>query len=347
MFGKVFKIFLIFLLVFFTIVLARIAFYLYNQHKNFSETEYCSNSEEKIYDNISTQKETLYSPAQSTVYNPDSCFCKMYNLLLPELLVYKVQSEGKDLQFIRFSWDSYIIPTVVMEKADAFISYGTAYNILFEDNLSKFYKKNIYAFDCGVDSISDLTDNPYVFFESECIGTDKYILTEQGQVSSEKIHTLGQKLKQLKLDNKKIYLKMDIAGAEIEVIPDIVKYADSITGISIVIRLDETKRIVKFRELLKLFEKDFILVSRNGIRGESYSKCNCKYMKNEISNAIALTYINKNLVSSKYLPIKQDYHQNDKFTTIYGVFPSLPAFTTDWVVVVTEKIKSFIGRKYE
>lgn len=346
MLAKIRKIILfsiIFAIIFFSF---QIIFYWVFQYKNQLMIDECKNNKNTISDNIAIKSSgNVYEKSNSVTYDADSCFCRMYNLLMPELLVYKVTSDNKDLDFIRFSWDSYIIPTIVMEKADFFVSYGTAYNILFEDNLSTFYKKKLYAYDCGVDSIEELIENnSYISFESECIGTDKFILTNLGQVSSQKIHTFGQKLKDLKAESKKIFLKMDIAGAEIEVIPDIVKYADNLTGIALVIRLDSTDRVVKFKNLIKLFDKDFILVSRNGIRGESYQGCKCRYMKGEISNAIALTFINKKLVDKKYLPIRQDYHQNDNFKTIYGVFPSLPPYTTDWEVVATEKIKEFLKK---
>jgi len=347
MFGKIFKI-TAFLSVFFILIFVfKLMLYWYVQHQNGLAFETCKNDKTEITYNTAPKKDgVLYNNTDSVFNNSDSCFCKMYNLLLPELLVYKVKSDNKDLEFVRFSWDSYIIPTIVMEKADFFISYGTAYNILFEDNLSAFYNKRLFAYDCGVDSLDDLLENnKNIIFGSECIGTDKFILTNLGQVSSQKIHTLGQKLKELKAEDKKIFMKMDIAGAEIEVIPDIVKYADNLTGISLVIRLDSTDRVAQFKDLIKLFDKDFILVARNGIRGESYQGCKCRYMKGEISNSIALSYINKNLVDKKYLPIRQDYHKNDSFKTIYGLFPSLPPYTIDWEVVVTEKLKEILRLK--
>ncbi|MCR5260882.1 MAG: hypothetical protein K6C94_03500 [Candidatus Gastranaerophilales bacterium] len=347
MLGKIFKISVAFLVFVLFFLILKLLLYWYNQHENQMAVDMCKNNTIAISDNIAPKDEKfLYKKSESASYNPDSCFCRMYNLLLPELLVYKVKADNKDLEFTRFSWDSYIIPTIAMEKADFFISYGTAYNVLFEDNLSAFYKKKLFAYDCGVDSIEDLIqNNPYITFGSECIGTDKFILTNLGQVSSQKIHSLGQKIKELKAENKKIFIKMDIAGAEIEVIPDIVRYADNLTGISIVIRLDSTDRIVQFKDLIKSFDKDFVLVARNGIRGESYQGCKCKYVKGEISNSIALSYINKNLIDKKYLPIRQDYHENGNFKTFCGVFPSLPPYNIDWEVVTTEKLKNLAGLK--
>ena len=332
---KVLVITFLIILFIFIFCIIQILIYAYDQNKNSKSIEYCRNLAEKFDDGIIDTENPGYYTGRIT--NPDSCYCKMYNLLLPRFLVYKVKSGNKDLKFIRYSKSIYIVPTVILEKADSIISYGIWGESSFESNVANLYRKNVYAYDCGVRNINK--KNPRLFFKSECIGTDKYILTEHGQISSKKVHTFGEKLKELKLENKKIFLKVDIAGAEIEVIPDIVKYADNLTGIALVVRLDDTKIIVKMNELLKMIEKDFVLVARNQLIDECKYGCKCRYISNEISPSVCLTYINKNLVDKKYLPIKQDYHDTKNYIQCFVISPLIPDFNIDWRVVIYEKIK--------
>lgn len=273
--------------------------------------------------------------------NPVSCLCSMYNLLAPSLLVYKVKSNHKNLDFIRpSSSDTYIVPTIALEKADVFFGYGIWKDSSFESNASKFYKKTIYAYDCGMEKIDE--NNPLVVFESECIGTDKFVIEELK--SSGKIHTLGQKLKQLNLEDKKIFIKMDIAGAETEVIPDLLKHSDQITGISVVVRLDGIDRLAALLRLLPKMNEKFILVYRNLHLSECVTDCNCKYMHQNFAKPVTLTYINKNLADEKYLPFNQDCSKSNQYFSPYNLKSFIPPYTINWRVVLYQKISHLLKK---
>ncbi|MCR5261614.1 MAG: hypothetical protein K6C94_07220 [Candidatus Gastranaerophilales bacterium] len=344
---KIFKIILLIFFVFLLYIILRVADYFYTQHLNEQSIKMCQRNNERC--DIDTQNPFVikkFKPAISSIEDKNSCFCKMYNLLLPRLLVYKTFADGKPVKLLRVSWDSYITPITAIENSDAVITYGILTDILYEDNLSQLYKKPLYTYDCGVTSIDGLTKgyNPYITFGSECIGTDKFILTQFGQKSSKKVHSLGQKLKELKLEDKKIYLKMDIAGAEIDVLPDIPNYADNLTGMSIVIRAVDTDRLIAFDKILQAFDKDFVLVARNAIRAESYSGCKCRYFGEDISTVLSLTYINKNLIDKKYLPLKQDYNTKENYITIGGLYASIPDYKISWVVPFSEHLKQIFAK---
>ncbi|MBQ2644014.1 hypothetical protein IJG14_00395 [bacterium] len=273
--------------------------------------------------------------------NPNSCFCALFNLLTPRLLVYKVKYNHKNLEFIRpSSANTYIVPTIALEEADVFFGYGIYNDIKFETITSKLYNKRTYAYDCGIDDIE--IDSPLVTFKSECIGTDKFILN--GQNSSGKIHTFGQKIKQLNLEHKKYFIKMDIAGAESEIIEDLLKYSNHITGISIVIRLEDNKKFEKLLNLLPLLEKDFVLVYRNLLSHECTTNNKCKYLHENLAKPIALTYINKNLVDEKYLPFKQDFSDEKMYSSPLQAKTYIPKYTINWRIVLYEKIKNFINQ---
>jgi len=291
------------------------------------------------YNNSAELAQDLNNEFIGVINDPKSCYCRMYTHLLPRLLVYKVKNNKKELNFLRPSHNEYVVPTIVLEKADAFISYGIGDDIDFEYVISELYKKNLYAYDCGIKSINP--KNEYIFFESECIGLDDYVLTEKGQTSSAKIHTFGKKLKELKLEDKKVFLKMDIAGAELDVLPDIIKYHKNLTGMSFVIRFYDSEKIIEVEKLLKDVEKNFVLVARNELPGKKY--CNCYFKKNHIVPRISLTYINKEYVDEKYMPFKQSYNEKSDYKQLYFPGFCLYKFEMDWKLILSEKIKLLFG----
>ena len=319
----------------FLIILVNIFHYFNVQQKNEEYVDICNKEIENFRDIVNVNNDII-----GVTSHPEGCYCRMYTRLLPRLLVYKVKHNKKELEFIRPSHNEYVVPTLILEKADAFLSYGIADDIDFEYVISSLYKKNLYAYDCGVKSISK--KNEYLTFESQCIGLDDYILKNMGHVSSGEIHSLGEKLKELKLENKKIYLKMDIAGAELEIIPDVIKYHKNLTGMNIVIKYDNSAELIKVESLLKDIEKNFVLVARNEMPGKKY--CRCNYKNHYLSGVVSLAYINKEFVDKKTMPFKQSYTSNSDYKQLYKLGDYIPKFDIDWILILSEKIKLLFGK---
>jgi len=205
------------------------------------------------------------------------------------LLVYDAIIGNNTLEFIRLGKENdggYVVPKVALETADALMGYGIDNDISFERDFSKRFNKSSYGFDCGVKSID--TGDSNCHFINECIGTSNYLY--KNQVSSGRISTYSEQIRNLKLSNKKIFIKMDIEGAEYIVMNDILKHSKNITGIFIEIHYSNKKKILK---LLSSLNKNFILLHIHG------NNCCCK-LTNEFPIPIVseLTYINKNLVNS-------------------------------------------------
>lgn len=284
-----------------------------------------------------------------------SRYSRIYQLILPKILVNDSRDcKGEELKFIYIP-QNYIVPDIILEKSDIMLSYGVHNDMSAERIYTEKYKKPSYSFDCGVDKIA--LPNALCSFESECIGTDEFILSKElGQISSGKIHSLGEKLTELHAENKKIFLKMDIAGAESTVIPDIVKYARQITGISIAIHLDTDRNIADILKVIDDFDKDFVLVARANHWITPSSGKKCKYTQGEISSTIVLTYINKNLLKRWFISNKQDdiKLENDLYkqfeeaiiipeklnpAEINNRLKQVPHFSISEIVIVNEKIK--------
>ncbi len=307
------------------------------QENNEKHVEICKEKNENFIDSVGSAKD-FNNELPGVINDPKSCYCRMYTRMLPRLLVYKVKNNNKKLEFIRPSRETAIVPTIMLEKADAFISYGIGDDIDFEYVISELYKKNLYLFNCGIRKIDK--KNEYIFFESECIESDKYI-TQIGQVSSGRIHKFGNKLKELKLEDKKVYLKMNIAETELEVIPDVIKYHKNLTGITVDIMLNNSNNIIKYEKLLKDIEKNFVLVARNESPIKKY--CDCNYKNNYISQIISLTYLNKEYADEKHMPFKQSYNEKSDYKQLYFPGFCLSKFDIDWKLILSEKIKLLFG----
>lgn len=331
------------ILVFSIYIFVQVAIYLNFQHKNYLMKDECNSSE--------------YTEKQR-IKEPKGCYNRMYSLLLPELLIYNVKfKDNRKVEFYAIDSDSsYLVPHFVTKDSDALIGYGVGQTCHFEDNFAKFFQKRTYAFDCAHNSVPCINAQ----FEPECIATDKYMLKDPNdywvrkrgeQISSGKIHYFKDKLKQLKLSDKKVYLKMDIAGAEDEALPEILENSDNIVAISVIMHIDNAKNLVDKIETLKLLNEKFFLVTRRDIAipevDETIKKRHrkfipLKYMKGIVDTRLSLTYINKNLVDKYYIPLNQD--SNESHIELDPYIDNViyyPESGISWVVVVADKFKKW------
>ena len=319
MFKKITILMLIFIS---AIYLVNLSVELHKFHKLTKEAQsyisYCS--EKYKYTKIPPIK---YSPGN------DGCYEKMYQLLLPELLIYKAKYKGKPLD-IHCIAQMYPVPYQVIKDSDVILSWGLGDydDIEFENNVLRLYKIPVYAFDCG---ITDKDVKRYynkigsknLHIQRECLNSDKYIdITHQ--ISSKKIHSFGQKIEELNLKNKKISLKLGIPEV-CEYIDDILKYKNLFSPLFIVDNTTLTKKL----------NKDFILVSRHHSENiPKIEKRKIKYFNSMTDKKITLVYVNKNILDNYYMPINQE----DKISKqIYNT--KLPKNKIDSIVVLYKKFK--------
>ena len=199
------------------------------------------------------------------------------------------------LKFIRLGQHNdggYVVPIAALESADVLMGYGIADDISFERNFSQHFNKPSFGFDCGVQNIE--TEDPRCHFCSECIGTSDYLY--EGQKSSGKIVSFSQQLQRLNLINKKVFIKMDIEGAEFDVMDNILMHAKNITGMVLEVHIPD-KDPVKALELLISINKYFVLVHLHGNNCSNFY-FKTKHSTHHVPNVLELTYINKNLVDS-------------------------------------------------
>ncbi len=145
---------------------------------------------------------------------------------------------------------------------------------------------------------------------------------------------------------------MDIAGAEKDAIPDILKYSDNITAISLVIHQESSKEIIDSIKMLKLLNKDFVIVTRSIIIMPktknilSTSRYSTGY---DLEKYIVLTLVNKKLLSRYHLKFNQTSKSNytDYTTNKPDYLTYEPYSNISWQVVLWEKIRKIFKVSYE
>lgn len=132
----------------------------------------------------------------------------------------------------------------------------------------------------------------------QCIGSDAFIY--KNQKSSTQVATFSQQLATHNLKGKKIFLKMDIEGAEYDAFEDIYNHAESITGIAMELHFKQPEETLKAIRLLAELQKNFILINVHGNnRAKKYFTT--KFSKGEVPKVLELSFINKNLVTKHYM----------------------------------------------
>lgn len=274
--------------------------YFYMRYKGISQIDECY----KKYNEICS--------IDRKVYEVNNDYYLMHHLILPNLLLYKVKYKNKPLTFITQNMPiNYIFPEEILKDTDYIFSYGIADRMYWEEIVSQYYKKPTYAFDCGVRFKESDIKSEYLTFCSECIGTDEFILYDQK--SSGKVHSIGSKINELGIKDKKIYLRFGIPELH-RIMPDVLKNSDNITVITFLLDFWSPSYIVNTMKMLEMLNEDFVLVSRNFLytRDEKLKNGKIKYTDGEWSIMLDLTYVNKKLLDEYYIPLNQSSYKNGK-----------------------------------
>ncbi len=229
-----------------------------------------------------------------------------YKERFAELLkVYSVSDESGPLVFYRHGRSNdggYVVPEKAMSMADVLMGYGIADDNSFEEQFSDKYNKPSYGFDCGIDNI--VSKNKLFAFVKQCLATDSNLYSDQ--ISNKNISSFSSHIKDLNLEDKKVFIKMDIEGAEYEAFEDILWRASNVTGIVLEIHFWDLITLNKAIKLLQNLHKDFLLVHvhSNNCVDDSFVTRNSI---GNIRNTLELTFINKSLVTSHQLSNNQKH----------------------------------------
>lgn len=293
--------------------------YFHRQNENKAMIEYCS------------QNDT------------EECYIRMFELLLPKMLIHNAWIDGVEIDLVKLDHTSRVDSANALHKAENLIGYGVFQEVMYEVEYSRLFNRYSYAFDCGITDF-DTGDN-LCKFSSECIASDNFLIANQ--LSSGKVHTLEQKLKELDLWDKKVFVKMDVAEADTIALPEIIKNSDKITGFNIGLHVRTPKALIEKMSLLDEINEKFVLVARNTLF-LSNSKCGriiySKYYKGMINDGVFyLSFVNKDMLDKYEISNIQDtdkYYKKKKVSRLFYT-EQIPLSDVSYVVTLTEKIKAF------
>lgn len=233
---------------------------------------------------------------------------KSFDMIAELLKIYTTYDKNGPVKLVRLGKDydgGYVVPVTSLNESEVLLGYGIDNDISFEEQFSELYNKKSYAFDCGISSIS--IKNKLCKFISECIATDQFLYTNQQQLINKKISSFEQQLNNLKLHNKKLFIKIDIEGAEYMALPQILNYdVKNITGMVVEIHFIFDDHIKNTINLLRNINKNFLLIH---VHGNNYSSnfFTTKKAKGKIPRVLELTYINKLLINKYKLSNNQKH----------------------------------------
>jgi hypothetical protein len=225
-------------------------------------------------------------------------------VLVSLLKVYSAYDQNGPLRLERMGrqYDGgYVVPVLALNTADVLLGYGIADDSSFEEQFCEIYQKPAYGFDCGVNQVA--SKNKLFTFVPECIASDKFLYGNQK--SSAKISSFTSQINKLNLSDKKIFIKMDIEGAEYEAFDDILTHHAKITGIVLEIHFGDQKTTDQAIKLLHSLFENFVLLHVHGNNCGSYFTT--KNSIGSIPKVLELTYIHKSLVTNYHLSKNQSH----------------------------------------
>ena len=315
-----------------TILIFGFVFSLYDVYKKI-------NPSQEYINTCYYKHKNVYSITEEFTPGNDGCYQNLFTSILPKLLIYGAEYKNNDLSL--FNVDNlYTIPEQLVRDANMVLTWGVGYDAEFEKWIAQKYpQKRIYSFDCGLKKTEINQFNRIYLnlkFKSECIGTDEYLIL--GYKSSGKIHSFEQKIRELNLQDKKVYLKLGIPEVH-KYMDDILKYKDNILGFSIVVDFWSPRYIIDSSLMFDKINKDFVLIARNPYGIHSVD---IEYALDNWASIVSLVYVNKNIVKKSEIL----FDQNNKTIALkkYSNDFTFAQNSIDFRIVLIEKIKNLFKK---
>lgn len=230
------------------------------------------------------------------------------------LKTYRVYDDKGPIALRRLGKDydgGYVVPEKAITAADVIMGYGISDDSSFEEMASEIYGKRSYGFDGSV--ALDKIAHPLFHFAPIYIIEDEK-MRDLGGVPT-KYSSFDEHLKIFHLQDKKIFVKMDIEYNEYLNMPDVLRHSSQVTGITFELHFLADEYIPKALNLLRQFQKDYLLVHVHG--HNLFKRFQAPNAKGAIPQLLELSYIHKNLVS------RFDLSENQSHPTLLDM-PSDP-----------------------
>ena len=218
--------------------------------------------------------------------------------LLKELTPYDVKGFEEKTRLGNLFDGGYVVPLKILSLIDVVYTYGVADDTSFEEDLVKHADINVRLYDHTINGLP--VENGRFFFKKQGIAERKY----------GNFDTFKNNLKENNDIGRKIILKLDVEGAEWQVLENILDESSK-DIVAIVLEIHKLYRYEKIMSYIKLFKKinsKFTLVHLHG-----NNICSLVTFGNKkLSDVLELTLINNNLIGEKVimshsLPSEKDY----------------------------------------
>ncbi len=165
----------------------------------------------------------------------------------------------------------YVVHVPSLQYVDCLLNYGVGYNVKFENAFYKLTGKPVYAFDPTLKKISYITDelkggkfytgSKHIFQMMKWLLQEKSLpkqgiqFIEEGLAgsNSELFKTLDYHLSKYNLYNKKLFLKIDIEGAEYDVLKEDGFYTNVENVVQLVLEFHYVEK--KLQELAAIMKR--------------------------------------------------------------------------------------------
>ena len=252
----------------------------------------------------------------------EKCYQQVFDVLVPELLVYSAKRNGQELLFAKMSKAPHWHPFLNFETSDGVIFYTELHKNIANYDF-EFSKVMMIEFNLDIHHFSN-NDSYY----------DKYSFTE--------IEKLKEK------DKKAIvyYAPKHISEKFVDILLN--EYSDTVSGLNLFLDISEQSELFKTVEILKKISDKYVLVSRNSFFIGQHKLNNVsEYYRGDISDGILiLSYINKKQLDEYSISYQQDTNKifRGKKVKYFKVIEKLPQSDIHWVVTITEKFRQILKK---
>jgi hypothetical protein len=251
------------------------------------------------------EKATQPNPLKTSEVDKDSNLFFSHQDVFVSLVkpVVCLTESGSSLKMSRFGkhFDGgYIIPEIALESAEVLIGYGILNDNSFEDHFSRTYDRESIGFDCTVKDETVLISNPKFKLVKECIINSK---RKNINPNFQNVSHFQEQIQKHGIEDKKLFIKMDIEGGEYDVMEDILQYASQITGIVLEVHIYHEPELIRSLEMLSSLREKFHLVHIHNNNCTS-GKIENSHLTGEMSSVLEITMIHKSLVRECHTPDK-------------------------------------------
>ena len=272
-----------------------------------------------------------------SVNETKECYHKMFERILPELLVNDVFAEDKALSLVKLDKTPVFNTSYVYKKSSEFVYFfdkslhSPITHTIYEDKIEEKFKLNVFSFS----------------YDSE-------------KQKNDKLSEMFDFFNYCRETGRSVALKIDVRTLNNKLINEILEYSDVINGLLIILHLEQQSDIIESKNVLKLINNKYVLTSRNSDYGDAGSLhlnprnlykakkiIPTKYYRGVLyDSTLILSYVNKNIVDKYNISLLQNTENlyTGKKVNGHRSFYAVEKSDVHWAVTITEKFRQLLKK---